>query len=222
MYNETENLAGSKASAAECAPTDYFARAPKTVVVDNYDSFTYNLVQMLSTICPDKIKVVRNDEISFSALALMKPDKIVLSPGPGHPGSTRDFGLCQEILSRQGELGASILGVCLGHQGMAATCGATIEKLAVPVHGKTSRINVLAQSKLFEGLGDEFEAMRYHSLYVSDKGLPRSLKVTARSADNVIMALEHQEMPIYGIQFHPESIATPQGKKILENFIRSC
>ncbi len=193
-----------------------------TLVIDNYDSFTYNLVQMLSTISSASVKVVRNDELTFSDIVSLRPGKIVLSPGPGHPLSPRDFGVCREVVQRQEELGASILGVCLGHQGIAACNGAAVEKLPVPVHGKTSGVRVVGRSKLFEGMDDQFAAMRYHSLYVSDSKFPDSLRVTARSTDDVIMALEHKFQPIYGIQFHPESIGTPEGKKLLENFVNLC
>ncbi len=193
-----------------------------TLVIDNYDSFTYNLVQMLSTVCSAPVKVVRNDEMCFDDIAALQPAQIVLSPGPGHPLKARDFGVCREIVQRQDELAAPILGVCLGHQGIAACNGAVVEKLPVPVHGKASAVRVVGRSKLFEGIDDQFAAMRYHSLYVSDSQFPSSLRVTARTTDEIIMALEHRFQPIYGIQFHPESIGTPEGKKLMENFVNLC
>lgn len=193
------------------------------LVVDNYDSFTYNLVQMLSTICSANIKVVRNDEVSFSDVQAMRPEKIVLSPGPGNPLVQRDFGVCRDLIERQVELSTPILGVCLGHQGIAALNGAAVEKLPFPVHGKTSTIKVVEPSRLFDGMDEPFAAMRYHSLYVSDEKFPDSLKVTARSnRDDLIMALEHKSQPLFGIQFHPESIGTPEGKKLMENFVTLC
>lgn len=192
------------------------------LIIDNYDSFTYNLVQMLSTVCSAPVKVVRNDEMIFEDIVALRPAQIVLSPGPGHPLKPRDFGVCREVVQRQEELRVAVLGVCLGHQGIAACNGAVVEKLPVPVHGKASAVRVVSRSNLFEGMNDRFAAMRYHSLYVSDSQFPSSLRVTARSADGVIMALEHKLQPIYGIQFHPESIGTPEGKKLMENFANLC
>lgn len=199
----------------------------RTIIIDNYDSFTFNLFQMLQTIIneksDDRISVFRNDQIDFNAIASLRPEKIVLSPGPGHPAIDSDFGVCKDIILRQQELKCPIFGVCLGHQGIAQHFGGTVIQAPVIVHGKMSTINLTADSKLFEGMNRSFEAMRYHSLIANDEDFPDCLEVTAREASqNLIMALQHKKLPIYGVQFHPESIGTPEGNKILRNFIERC
>ncbi|MBS2009479.1 MAG: aminodeoxychorismate/anthranilate synthase component II [Cyanobacteria bacterium SZAS TMP-1] len=195
----------------------------KIVIIDNYDSFTFNLYQMLQPLVAEKIAVYKNDEITFDELLAMKADKLVLSPGPGHPGNKSDFGLCEEIIKRQPDLKASILGVCLAHQGMAHHFGGTVERAPQVVHGKSSRVKIEQSTPLFDGLPEIFEAMRYHSLIALDKNFPAELKVTAREVEHgYIMALEHRERPIYGVQFHPESIGTPLGARMLENFVQKC
>ncbi|MBS1993276.1 MAG: aminodeoxychorismate/anthranilate synthase component II [Cyanobacteria bacterium SZAS LIN-2] len=195
----------------------------KIVIIDNYDSFTFNLYQMLQPLVTEKIAVFKNDEITFDELLAMKADKLVLSPGPGHPGNKSDFGLCEEIIKRQPDLKASILGVCLAHQGMAHHFGGTVERAPQVVHGKSSRVKIEQSTPLFDGLPEIFEAMRYHSLIALDKNFPAELKVTAREVEHgYIMALEHRERPIYGVQFHPESIGTPLGARMLENFVQKC
>lgn len=211
----------------------------KMIIVDNYDSFTFNLYQMLmtaqmstgteSTCCAKstgdatEIEVVRNDAIDFQALASKKPSHVVLSPGPGHPGIPSDFGVCADVILRRHELQCAVLGVCLGHQGIVHYLGGTVERAPEIVHGKSSEIRVERESKLFHGLGTTFAAMRYHSLVAAEHDFPEALQVTAReSRKNLIMALEHREQPIFGLQFHPESIGTPEGGKILRNFIELC
>jgi len=195
----------------------------KIIIIDNYDSFTFNLYQMLQPLVSQKIEVYKNDAITFDQLKALKADKLVLSPGPGHPGNKSDFGLCEEIIKKQEELGTSILGVCLAHQGMAHHFGGIVERAPQVVHGKSSKIKVQDKTPLFAGLPDTFEAMRYHSLIALDKNFPDDLKVTAREIDHgFIMALEHKSKPIYGVQFHPESIGTPLGAQILQNFVSLC
>ena len=198
-------------------------RSARIVIIDNYDSFTFNLYQMLQPMVDAKITVYKNDEIDFDALRLLKPDKLVLSPGPGHPGNRSDFGLCEDVIKRQEELNASILGVCLAHQGMVHHFGGQVIRASEVVHGKSSNIEVLCQTPLFDGLPPSFEAMRYHSLVASEQDFPEELKITAREKiHGFIMALEHKTKPIYGLQFHPESIGTPVGAQILSNYVQKC
>jgi anthranilate synthase component II len=194
----------------------------KLVIIDNYDSFTFNLFQMLQVLVDEKIQVFRNDELDFKALQSLRPDKIVLSPGPGHPKNDGDFGICRDVIVKNKELGCPVLGVCLGHQGMVHHLGGKVVSAPHIVHGKTSKVKV-TNSRLFSGLPESFEAMRYHSLVASEDGFPKELSVTARELDHsLIMALEHKELPMYGVQFHPESIGTPEGQKILLNFVDKC
>ncbi len=184
------------------------------LLIDNYDSFTYNLCNLLSEI-GGKVKVVRNDAISVAGVKKLAPKKIVLSPGPGNPANARDFGVCKGILEELEE--TPILGVCLGHQGIILHFGGKVVKNR-PMHGKTSEITHNGKG-LFEGVPSPMRVMRYHSLVGVD--LPDCLAVTATSADDKqVMAVQHRELPIYGVQFHPESIMTENGKKILENFLK--
>ena len=195
----------------------------KIVIIDNYDSFTINLYQMLAPLADEKVQVFRNDAIDFEQLRILKPDKVVLSPGPGHPGIASDFGIGADIIKRQAELNASILGVCLGHQGIVHHFGGQVVRAPQVVHGKSSQIDIEQPTKIFEGLPGSFQAMRYHSLVADEPSFPDVLKITAReSAHGLIMALEHKTQPIYGVQFHPESIGTPQGSLLLRNFVETC
>ena len=186
------------------------------LLIDNYDSFVFNVAQYLQELTNEEVKTVRNDDITLEEIKQLQPSRIVLSPGPKHP---KDSGICLEILKNISHI--PILGICLGHQAFGLINGAEIKRLEVPLHGKTSLLTVENEnSVLFQGMPKSFQVMRYHSLYVSDKNLPKELTITAKSDDGVIMALEHKEKPIYGIQFHPESFFTEYGKDIIKNFIR--
>ena len=185
------------------------------LLIDNYDSFSYNLYQLIGEIRPD-LKVIRNDEKTIEEIRKLKPDAIVLSPGPGRP---EDAGICIPVVK---ELGAEIpiLGVCLGHQSICAAYGGEITYAKELMHGKTSELVVEKENKLFQGIDQPIQIGRYHSLAAKEETLPKELQVTARTADGEIMAVEHRTNPVYGLQFHPESILTPDGKKMLENFFR--
>ena len=185
------------------------------LLIDNYDSFVYNVAQYLQELTVEEAKTVRNDQITLADIRKMNPSHIVLSPGPKHPKNSK---VCLEILQQIDNI--PILGICLGHQALGLVNGATVARLSEPLHGKTSEITVTDEnSVLFRGLPKNFEVMRYHSLYVSKRGLPDTLKVTALSTDGVIMAMEHRWKPIYSIQFHPESFFTQYGKNIIKNFL---
>ena len=185
------------------------------LLIDNYDSFSYNLYQLIGEIRPD-LKVIRNDEKTIEEIRKLKPDAIVLSPGPGRP---EDAGICIPVVK---ELGAEIpiLGVCLGHQSICVAYGGEITYAKKLMHGKTSELVVEEDNKLFQGIDQPIQIGRYHSLAAKEETLPEELKVTARTVDGEIMAVEHRTNPVYGLQFHPESILTPEGKKMLENFFR--
>jgi anthranilate synthase/aminodeoxychorismate synthase-like glutamine amidotransferase len=183
------------------------------LVIDNYDSFTYNLVQYFGELgC--ELCVVRNDQITLPAIRDMQPSHIVISPGPGDPD---DSGVSLEVLR---ELGATtpVLGVCLGHQCIGQVYGGVVKRAARQMHGKVSLI-YHDGDPMFAGLPTPFEATRYHSLIVEPETLPDCLRVTARTEEGEIMGLRHREYPVYGVQFHPESILTPNGIQILRNFI---
>ncbi len=185
------------------------------LIIDNYDSFTYNLYQYFGDL-GEEVAVHRNDKIDLEEIKKLGPERIVLSPGPGHPGNKRDFGVCREIL--EGNIGVPILGVCLGHQGIIMHYGGVIRKSGKPMHGKTSMIEHNGAG-IFRNVESPLQAMRYHSLI--GERVPKCLEVNARSkGDNVIMGVAHKELPVFGVQFHPESIMTENGKKILENFTR--
>jgi anthranilate synthase/aminodeoxychorismate synthase-like glutamine amidotransferase len=181
------------------------------LVIDNYDSFTYNLVQYLSLI--DTVQTYRNDEIQCEEVKDMRPEGIVISPGPGTP---EESGVSKEIIrSFAGVI--PILGVCLGHQAIAEVFGGRVVRGEVPFHGKTSEIYHRGEGVL-EGLPSPFRATRYHSLVVESSSLPEELKVVATTLDGTIMVIQHTSFPVYGVQFHPESIMTDYGEKILRNF----
>lgn len=184
------------------------------VLIDNYDSFSYNLYQLVGSVYPD-IWVVRNDKITVAELEEMKPDAVILSPGPGRP---EDAGICIEAVTRLGGR-IPILGVCLGHQSICKAYGAEVSYAKQLMHGKTSLIKPDRDSVLFAGMEEEIQIGRYHSLAAVEETMPKELRVTAATADGEIMAVEHSEYPVYGLQFHPESILTPDGKTILENFL---
>lgn len=184
------------------------------LIIDNYDSFSYNLYQIIGEINPD-IRVIRNDEMTVPQIEALQPGYIILSPGPGKPS---DAGVCEAVVK---ELGGKIpiLGVCLGHQAICEVFGATVTYAKALMHGKQSDVRIDTGSKLFQGLEDSIKVARYHSLAAVAQTIPAELKVTAVSEDGEIMAVEHREYPIYGLQFHPESILTPQGRRILANFM---
>ena len=186
------------------------------LMIDNYDSFVFNVEQYLKEMTDDEVITVRNDAITIDDIKKMNPSKIIFSPGPKHP---KDSGICLEILNNTDELGnIPILGICLGHQAIGMNFGGEIKRLENPLHGKTSEITVLSEnSVLFKNLPKKFKVMRYHSLYVND--IPEDLEVTAKSEDGVAMAVEHKSKNIFGIQFHPESIFTEYGKNMIRNFL---
>jgi len=185
------------------------------LLIDNYDSFVFNVEQYFRELTNEEVKTVRNDAITLEEIKILNPSRIVLSPGPKHP---KDSGICLEILKNIEN--TPILGICLGHQAFGLVFGGKIEKLEIPLHGKTSEITVTGKNSiLFKDMPEKFNVMRYHSLYVSEENLPEELTVTAKSDDGIIMALEHKTKDIYGIQFHPESFFTEYGKNIIKNFI---
>lgn len=185
------------------------------LIIDNYDSFTYNLYQYIGSLSPD-IKVARNDKITIGEIEDLHPSHIILSPGPKSP---KDAGITIEVIQKL-HRDYPILGVCLGHQSIGEAFGGRTVHAPVLVHGKAETITITGTgSKIFAGLGNEFTAARYHSLMTDPAALPDCLKVTAKSQDGVIMAMEHREYPTYGLQFHPESIMTPDGMKMLKNFL---
>ncbi|MCB9655820.1 MAG: aminodeoxychorismate/anthranilate synthase component II [Deltaproteobacteria bacterium] len=213
------------------------------LIIDNYDSFTYNLYQYLGELGATSI-VKRNDEISSQEIEAMAPSHIVLSPGPGTPENPRDFGVCADVIDTWAK-SIPTLGVCLGHQGIIARLGGRVVRAPTIVHGKTWRMRHF-RGPLFSGIPEEFEAMRYHSLLGERATLPSCLEVTVETAEPelftpreeheprevrearasqaqsepLIMGVSHRDWPLHGIQFHPESIGTPFGKKILDNFLR--
>lgn len=187
----------------------------KLLVIDNYDSFTYNLVQLFGEMDDVELVVKRNDEISIDEIKKLKPDRIVISPGPGRP---ENAGISSELIR---ELGQSIpiLGVCLGHQCIAQVFGGEVVRADKLMHGKTSQIQHKHRG-VFNDLAEPLEATRYHSLIVKRESVPDSLEITAETKDGEIMGLQHRQFPIHGVQFHPESILTTEGRKLLANFLR--
>jgi anthranilate synthase/aminodeoxychorismate synthase-like glutamine amidotransferase len=184
------------------------------LVIDNYDSFTYNLVQYLGELGAE-VRVMRNDVVSLQDVVDAKADRIVISPGPGRPEAA---GITMTVIRRLGET-TPILGVCLGHQAIGAVFGGDVVRAEVPMHGKTSTIEHDGLG-VFRGIEGPFVASRYHSLVVSEKGLPEELEITARTREDAnIMGLRHKSWPVHGVQFHPESILTGEGKHILRNFV---
>ena len=190
----------------------------KLLLIDNYDSFVYNLHQYLSELGAD-VEVVRNDAIDMRGVLELDPDAIVLSPGPGHPANPRDFGVCADILMTMSRE-VPTLGVCLGHQGLAHVYGGTVRPARTVVHGKASPIMHDGRT-IFQGLESPLVAGRYHSLIV-DAQLPSQLEVSATTPEGEVMAIRHRSYPIEGVQFHPESVLTPAGKSLLANFLQMC
>jgi para-aminobenzoate synthetase component 2 len=191
-------------------------RAPLVLIIDNYDSFVYNLAQYLGELGA-RVEVKRNDEIDVAGVRRLRPDGVVISPGPGHPENPRDFGVCKEVIL---EHDAPLLGVCLGHQGIGAAFGARVVRAQRLVHGKTSSIQHDGKGVL-AGLPKPLVAGRYHSLAVERDSVKAPLIITARAEDGEVMGVRHESRPIEGVQFHPESVLTPGGMKILENFLGS-
>ena len=186
------------------------------ILIDNYDSFSYNLYQLIGSIEPE-IKVVRNDEFTPEQLEEMTPEAIILSPGPGRP---EDAGICVDTVKKLGGR-IPILGVCLGHQAICASLGATVSYAKKLMHGKASLAVLDTTCPVFSGCPHEISVARYHSLAVVRESLPACLKSVAETEDGEIMAVQHIKYDIYGLQFHPESILTPEGTKILSNFVRT-
>jgi anthranilate synthase component II len=184
------------------------------LVIDNYDSFTYNLVQYLGELGAE-VDVRRNDAVTVDDIAAMRPEQIVISPGPGRP---EDAGISTDVIRHFGT-STPVLGVCLGHQAIGVVYGGTVCRAAVPMHGKTSTVVHDGQG-IFKGIGDPFQAGRYHSLVISPQDVPADLEVTARTKeDGTIMAVRHRRYPVHGVQFHPESVLTDEGRRILRNFL---
>ncbi len=184
------------------------------LLIDNYDSFSYNLYQLVGSINPD-IKVIRNDAASVDEIKEMSPDSIIISPGPGRP---ENAGICIDVVK---ELGGKIpiLGVCLGHQAICASYGATVSYAKKLMHGKQSDTKIDVSCPLFKGLDNVIPVARYHSLAVIESTMPDCLVPTAKADDGEIMAVRHRDYDVYGLQFHPESIMTPDGNRILSNFL---
>ncbi len=183
------------------------------VMIDNYDSFTYNLCQYIGSVDSD-VRVYRNDVVTADEVMALSPSHIVLSPGPGYPSSA---GICGELVKRAGNI--PLLGVCLGHQAIGEAFGAKIVRAPRIMHGKSDVIEIDESCPIFSGLGGTAKAGRYHSLVIDPLTLPDELKVTAKSGDGCIMGVMHKSRPVYGIQFHPESVLTPRGMDMIRNFL---
>lgn len=183
-------------------------------LIDNYDSFSYNLYQLIGTVNPD-ISVFRNDALTADELAKLKAEAIILSPGPGKP---EDAGICIDTVKKLG-VKTPILGVCLGHQAICTAFGATVTHAKTLMHGKQSMTKIDTGCAVFRGLSEEIPVARYHSLAALEETIPECLKITARADDGEIMAVQHKEYPIFGLQFHPESIMTPDGITMIKNFL---
>ncbi len=185
------------------------------LLIDNYDSFSYNLYQLIGSVNPD-IRVIRNDERTVEKIEAMGPELIVLSPGPGKPSRA---GVCEEVVRKlSGRI--PLFGVCLGHQAICEAFGAKIGYAKQLMHGKTSEAFLEKESRLFRGMGGSIQVARYHSLGAEPESIPEELRITARTADGEVMAVEHREYPVYGVQFHPESVLTPAGITIIKNLLQ--
>ena len=184
------------------------------LMIDNYDSFTYNLVQLIGGLNPD-IKVVRNDAMTAAEIKALAPSHIILSPGPGYP---KDAGVCEDVIKKlSGKF--PILGVCLGHQAICEVFGADITHAKKLMHGKKSTMLIDTKSPIFTGLPDKIEAARYHSLIAERDTVPETLSVIAQDETGEVMAVKHRDFDVYGLQFHPESVLTPMGDIIIRNFL---
>ena len=188
-----------------------------TVILDNYDSFTYNLYQYFAELGQSP-RVFRNDEIGLADLIQLAPERIIISPGPGNPACPKYFGVCHEAILHFAPR-VPILGICLGHQGIVQAFGGRIVRAPQVMHGKVSSV-FHDSDPIFAEVPERFEAMRYHSLIADPKALPTCFQVIATTEERVIMGVRHREYPLYGLQFHPESVGTPDGKQIIANFLR--
>lgn len=188
------------------------------LLVDNYDSFSFNLVQVMGELVAsrEELKVIRNDELTVSEIMALEPSHIVLSPGPGKPA---DAGVCEALIREVLEHPIPLLGVCLGHQAICETLGGKITYAPQLMHGKQSLVKVDDTSVIFKGLPKELQVARYHSLVADKNMIPDTLDITATDEKGEIMAVQHKTLSIYGVQFHPESIMTPQGKEMIRNFV---
>ncbi|MBQ8138209.1 MAG: aminodeoxychorismate/anthranilate synthase component II [Lachnospiraceae bacterium] len=184
------------------------------LLIDNYDSFSYNVYQLIGSINPD-IKVIRNDEMTVSEIEALDPERIIISPGPGKPS---EAGICEEVIKYFAGK-KPIMGICLGHQAICEVFGATVTYAKQLMHGKQSIAKLDNSSVLFKGMDDKMTVARYHSLAAKEDTIPDCLRVTATTDDGEVMAVEHRDYPVYGVQFHPESVLTPEGKKIMVNFL---
>ncbi|CDG64384.1 MAG: anthranilate synthase component [Methanobacterium sp.] len=185
------------------------------LIIDNYDSFTYNLYQLVGEFKEDT-RVFKNDKITIEEIKTLQPERIIISPGPGNPENKRDFGISKEIILKMGEK-VPVLGVCLGHQGIFSAFGGKVTRTE-PVHGKQTMI-YHQKTGMFKGVKSPLQAARYHSLVCNRNTTPPSIDILAETDDGMIMAIKHQHYPIFGLQFHPESIGTTEGRKIIKNFL---
>lgn len=183
------------------------------LLIDNYDSFSYNLYQFVGSVTED-IRVIRNDELTLAEIRSLNPSHIILSPGPGYP---KDAGICVQTARELTEI--PLLGVCLGHQSICEAYGATVSHAKALMHGKQSPVTIDTACPIFQNLPRKISAARYHSLAAVEETLPHCLAITGRTEDGEVMAVMHRKYPTYGVQFHPESILTPQGMQIIQNFL---
>lgn len=190
----------------------------RTLILDNYDSFTFNLYQCIGELGGNPV-VHRNDAITMEEVKNLQLTHIVIGPGPGNPYTPRDIGISEALIDYAAAEKIPLLGICLGHQILCAHAGGTVTRAPRLYHGKASTLTFPRRSTLFAGIEEGMEAMRYHSLHAEEEAIPDALNVTSRSDDGVVMAVEHRELPLYGVQFHPESIGTPRGMDILKNFL---
>lgn len=188
----------------------------KTLIIDNYDSFVYNIFQYVGELGGNP-EIFRNNEITVSDIEKINPTHIIISPGPGHPEDKNYFGNSEEIILKFGKI-IPLLGVCLGHQGITTAFGGKVVTADEIMHGKVSKV-IHSGDLIYEGVSSPFTVMRYHSLVSDPNTFPDSLEVTAKTEEGVIMSIKHKIYPIYGVQFHPESIGSPEGKKIIKNFL---
>ena len=188
------------------------------LLIDNYDSFSFNLVQLIGELADgrEELRVIRNDELSVEEIMKLEPSHIVLSPGPGRPS---DAGVCEALIRVVLEHPIPLLGVCLGHQAICETLGGKITYASQLMHGKQSMVKIDDTSVIFKGLPKEIPVARYHSLVADKNMIPESLQITAVDEKGEVMAVQHKTLPIYGVQFHPESIMTPQGREMIQNFM---